>query len=76
MFGGMDWQQGLALLIVGVTAAIFAWARFRPRKFSFTKDTHCGGCNPSANAAQLGGQQSIHFRARKGERPRVIVKNQ
>ena len=67
----MDWQQLVSLAIVGLAAAALLWSRFRPRKFSFQRDTHCG-CSASG---QAGPQQSIVFRARKGERPQVLVKN-
>jgi len=68
----MDWQQITALLIVGVTALCFVWNRWWRRKNMSLKDTHCG-CN---SAPQLGPKQSIQFKARKGERPQVIIKNQ
>ena len=67
----MDWQEATALLIVSATAAAFAWTRFRrKRKFDFARDTHCG-CGSSHQAGASG---SIVYRARKGERPQVIVK--
>ena len=66
----MDWQQILALGIVGLTAAVWLWRRFRPRRFAFHRDTHCGCAAPDPSAAQ----SSIVFRARKGERPEVVVK--
>jgi hypothetical protein len=65
----MDWQQGTALLIVSATAAAFAWRKTRARKFSFESDTHCG-----CSSKQIGPKQTIHFKARKGERPKIIVK--
>jgi hypothetical protein len=65
----MDWQQATALLIVAATAGLFLWARFRTRKFSFERDTHCG-CS-GLTAASKG---SIVFRARKGERRQIVVK--
>ena len=65
----MDWQQIVSLAIVGTVAALFAWARWRPRKFDFKRDTHCG-CAGSGTPEQ----SSIIFHARKGERPEVIVK--
>jgi len=68
---GMDWQQAVALLIVAVTASLFLWARFRPRKFSFEQDTHCGCSAPGQSTPQ----NSIMFHARKGERPQIIVKS-
>jgi hypothetical protein len=67
----MDWQQGAALLIVGVTAGVFVFSKVRRRGFSFKNDTHCG-CH---SAGDLGAKQSIRFSARKGARPQVIVKN-
>jgi hypothetical protein len=67
----VDWQQGIALLIVGATAGAFVWNRARAKKFSFEKDTHCG-CGKAGN---IGPRQTIRFHARKGERSRVIVKN-
>jgi hypothetical protein len=65
----VDWQQAVALSIVAVTAGLFLRARLRPRKFSFERDTHCG-C-----ASQTASQNSIVFHARKGERPRIVVKS-
>lgn len=67
----MDWQQLIALLIVGLTACIFVLARARPRRFSAARDTPCG-CGATES---LGAKQSIRFTARKGERPRILVKN-
>lgn len=66
----MDWQQLVALGIVAVTAAMLLWGRVRRRKFSFERQTHCGGCA----AGHPSPQHSIVFRARKGERPRIIVR--
>jgi hypothetical protein len=66
----MDWQQLTALIIVAVTAAIFISYKFRRRKFNFKHDTHCG----CAAAGQTPPQGSIVFRARKGQRPEVVVK--
>ena len=65
----MDWQQSVALAVVGVTASLFVWNRFRPRKFSFERDTHCGcGRGDGVRAP------SVVYHARKGQRPEVIVK--
>jgi len=66
----MDWQEAIALSIVATTAAAFAWNRLRRRKFSFQRDTHCG-CSATAATST---PPSITFHARKGERPRVVVK--
>ena len=66
----MDWQALGALLIVAVTAGLLLWGRFRRRKFSFQRDSHCG-CSAVPSSVP---QSSIVFRARKGERPEVLVK--
>jgi hypothetical protein len=66
----MDWQQVMALSIVTGTAGVFLWRKFRRRRFSFERDTHCG-CAGGGPGAEKG---SIVFHARKGERPEVIVK--
>jgi hypothetical protein len=65
----MDWQQLVALVIVGCAAVLLAWSRFRPRKFRFERDTPCG-CAGSGKPPQY----NVVFRARKGERPQVIVR--
>lgn len=70
IFLNMDWQQLVALAIVAVAAGLLARSRFQRRKFSFERDTHCG-CAASGSAAR---QSSIVFRARKGQRPEVLVK--
>jgi hypothetical protein len=70
MFALMDWQQIVALLIVATAAALLIWSRVRRRKFQFGRDTHCGCSSPASSAPQ----SSIVFHARKGERPRILVK--
>jgi len=67
----MDWQQLISLTIVGAAAVLLLRARFRPCKFSFQRDTHCGGCSNSGVAAP---QHTVIFRARKGERPQIVIK--
>ena len=66
----MDWQEATALLIVSATVVAFVWARVRRRRFQFARDTHCGCASPAGSSAQ----GSIVYRARKGERPQVVVK--
>jgi len=66
----MEWQQWVSLVIVAGTAGLMAWSKLHRRKFSFQRDTHCG-C--SGNHALIA-QNSIVFRARKGERAEVLVK--
>jgi hypothetical protein len=66
----MDWQQLVSLTIVSAAAVLLLRARFRPRKLSFQRATHCGGCSHGVSAPQ----HSIIFRARKGERPQVLIK--
>jgi hypothetical protein len=66
----MGLQETSALAIVFLTASAFAWSRWRPRKWSFQRETHCG----CASRGQSASRQSIVFHARKGERPQVVVK--
>jgi len=66
----MNWQQAVSLGIVSVTAAVFLWRRLRPRKFNFERDTHCG-CAAGRNHSP---PPRVIYRARKGERPQVILK--
>jgi len=66
----MDWQQWASLGIVAAAAGLLGWGRFRRRKFSFARDTHCG-CTAAHPQNQ---QSSITFRARRGERPEVLMK--
>ena len=63
-------QTAVALLIVAIAAAGLLWGLLRRRKFSFERDTQCGCSMPSRSA----NESSIVFHARKGERPRIIVK--
>lgn len=64
----MDWQEIVALIIVATTASLLLWQKFRPRKFNFQRDTHCG-----CSAGGSGPRESITYRARKGERARIVV---
>jgi hypothetical protein len=66
----VDWQQIVSLSIVGITAAALLWSKFRPRKLSLQRATHCGCASPSQSASQ----SSIIFRARRGERPQILIK--
>jgi hypothetical protein len=66
----MDWQQLAALAVVGIAAFLLLRAQLRPRGRCLTKTGPCG-CSASSGPAPKG---SITFRARKGERPQVIVK--
>jgi hypothetical protein len=66
----MDWQQVSALTIVAAAAGLLLWRRFRQRRFSLARDTHCG-CAASAMPAS---SNSIIFRARKNGRSEVLVR--
>jgi hypothetical protein len=66
----MDWQQLVSLVIVGATAAVLLWSRFRRRKFNLGRNAGCGCYAVSHSAIS---QQRVVFRARKGERPQVII---
>jgi hypothetical protein len=67
----MDWQKIAALAVVAATAGLFLRAKLRRRKFNFQHDTHCG----CAVTGAAGSKTSIVFSARKGERAKIIVKN-
>ena len=71
----MNWQQAVSLGIVALTAAIFLWAmiaaRLRPRKLSFARNHTCGCSSPDRSASHA----SILFRARRGERPQILVRS-
>ncbi len=66
----MNWQQGISLLIVATTAALFLRAKLHRPKFSFARDTHCG-CSGSRQARP---QHSVIYRKRKGGPSEIIVK--
>jgi hypothetical protein len=68
---GMDWQQPVALGIVAAAALSLAWRKFRPRRFSFERDTHCGCPSPTETSPQ----SSIVFHARKDGHKSITVKN-
>jgi hypothetical protein len=67
----MDWQEVTALVIVGATTGAFVWGRIRRRyrRFSLERDTHCG-CSKGEPASAA----SVIYRARKGERPEIVVR--
>jgi hypothetical protein len=67
----MDWQQPVALGIVAAAASGLLWRRFRARRFSFERDTHCGCSSPADDSPA----SSIVFHARKGGRSTITVKN-
>ena len=66
----MEWQQLVSLVVVASAAILLLGGKFRRRKFSFARDTHCG-CAVGRGSSPQG---SIVFRARKGERAQVVVK--
>ena len=66
----MDWQQWVSLLIVALAALMLLGPKFRRQRLSFQRATHCG-CGVGS---QSGPQSSIIFRARKGQKPEVLVK--
>jgi hypothetical protein len=67
----VNWQQIISLAIVALAAGLLLWGRFRPRKFSFQRDTHCGCQAQGEPSAQ---KSSIVFRAHKGGRREVVVR--
>jgi hypothetical protein len=65
----MDWQQSVSLMIVATAALLLLVAKLRRRKFGLER--HCGCAAISQSAPPQG---SIIFRARKGQRPEVVVR--
>ena len=68
----VDFQQSASLGVVALTVGLFARAKFRRRKFQLGRDTHCG-CGTASEGGSAA-KSSIVYRARKGERPQIIVK--
>jgi hypothetical protein len=67
----MDWQQLVSLAIVSLTVVLLVWSKIRRPKFTFERLPHCGcGCAASHQAPKT----SVVLRARKGERPRMIIR--
>ena len=66
----MDWQQLVSLFIVAAAGVLLVWGKFRRRRWSFQRQTHCG-CAGAGRGS--GAQGVIVFRARKGKRPEVVV---
>jgi len=66
----VNWQELIALSIVAVAAGSLAWSKFRPRKFSLQRDTHCGCSSPGQSAPR----SSILISGRRGQPPQVTMK--
>ncbi len=66
----MDWQQLVSLFIVAAVGVLLVWGKFRRRRLGLHRQTHCGCAVAGLGAASQG---SILFRARKGQRPEVVV---
>jgi hypothetical protein len=66
----MEWQELAALGIVGLAAFLLVRPLLLARGHCRTPSGNCS-CAGSSSAAPKG---SIVFRARKGERPQIIVK--
>jgi hypothetical protein len=68
----VDWQQLISLAIVVGAAALLLWGKLRPhRGFPARSHGHCG-CSRMAPTS-LG--SSLRYEARKGQRPRLIVRD-
>jgi hypothetical protein len=68
---GVNWQELLALGIVAVTAGLFVRSWVAGRRGG--KLTAKGGCGCSGSGGLQGGN-SVVYRARRGEKPEVVVK--
>jgi hypothetical protein len=66
----MDWQQFVSLVIVGVAGALLVASRFRRKRFSWSRDTHCG----CAGNMSVFSRNSIVFHARKGSAREIVIK--
>jgi hypothetical protein len=66
----MDWQELVSLLIVGATVGVLLWRAWRGRK---VRGGELGeyGCPLTGHTAA---RNSVVYHARKGERPRVVIK--
>ncbi len=66
----MVWQETAALSIVGLTGVTFVWRAWRARRFRTSEATRCEcGSVGGVNSAP-----SVIYRARKGERPQILVR--
>jgi len=68
----MGWQDIAAFGIVAATASIFVWKTMQPRR-ALAGGRRAGPCGCSSPTTLP--KQSIVFRARKGERPQIVVRN-
>jgi hypothetical protein len=66
----MNWQTPVALGIVALVVVAFLWHRFRPRRFSLTRDTACGCASRPGGAKPPG--YIVH--GRRGEPQKVTLK--
>ena len=66
----MVWQETAALSIVGLTGVAFVWRALRSRRFQNAEATPC----MCGNAGQANRGPSVTYRARKGERPQIVVR--
>jgi len=73
MLRRMDWQKPAALSVVGITLALFLWARWAPRKGLRLLGSRGGGCGCSGGSSAPGSAGLI-VQGRRGERPQVILR--
>ena len=66
----MVWQETAALSIVGLTGVAFVWRALRSRRFRTAEATPC----PCGNVGPANRGSAVTYRARKGERPEIIVR--
>jgi len=66
----MDWQRLVSLAIVAAAAVLLLRREFGRRRFNFERGAGCG-CAAGSRTPASG---SIVFRARKGERPEIVVR--
>ncbi|MBK9137970.1 MAG: hypothetical protein IPM17_04305 [Verrucomicrobia bacterium] len=69
----MDWQQVIALLIVGGTVGAIVWRGWKRRRGGAAGACPGGGCGCGGATSQ--DKPRIIYRARKGQRPEIILKS-
>ncbi len=65
----MNWQTPAALVVVVLTAALFAWRRWRRQKLRFQQASGCGCSVPGVRPP------NVLVAGKRGEKPRVTVKS-
>jgi hypothetical protein len=68
----VDWQQIIALVIVATTAMALGWRWWRRRRNPLACGAGSCGCGGEDSTTD---KPRITYRARKGQRPEILVKS-